>query len=208
MDGFDLSHWEGQGWIWRVRFGFVSARRMGTRRWDDSEGPSLFSSSGGCRQMEQFFGVLPWEICLHAPLFPQEKGLLSWEGHPAQGSQPGGAGKVAWSSAQPAVWGAQLGLREQKAVLRWCSRLSDGWVCFQGQAPRFRRLIMKYSLNVAGKTVAWLSGVGRFPEMPKYVLSLPRGLLWVQRSAAVWQVVKDVPVSTVQTHAKGSRLTN
>ena len=44
--------------------------------------------------------------------------------------------------------------------------------------------------------------------MPKYVLSLPRGLLWVQRSAAVWQVVKDVPVSTVQTHAKGSRLTN
>lgn len=82
---------------------------MGTRRWDDSEGPSLFSSSGGCRQMEQFFGVLPWEICLHAPLFPQEKGLLCWEGHPAQGSQPGGAGKVAWSSAQPAVWGAQRG---------------------------------------------------------------------------------------------------
>ena len=127
---------------------------MGTRQWDDSEGPSLFSSSGGFRQTEQFFGVLPWEICLHAPLFPQEKGLLCWEGHPAQGSQPGGAGEVAWSSAQPAVWGAQLELREQKAVLRWCSRFSGGWVCFQGQTPRFRRLIMKYSLNVAGKTVA------------------------------------------------------
>ena len=34
---------------------------------------------------------------------------------------------------------------------------------------------MKHSLNVIGKTVACLSGVGRFPEMPELSSQPPQG---------------------------------
>lgn len=85
---------KGRAESWRVRFSFVSVRWMETRRWDDCEGPSL-SLHLRLRQMEQFFCVLPWKICLHAPLFPSGKMFCSAGGHPAQGSQPGGAGKLA-----------------------------------------------------------------------------------------------------------------
>ena len=55
--------------------------------------------------------------------------------------------------------------------------LQAGW--WMGVFPRsgtkVQKLIMKYSLNVVGKTIAWLSGVGRFPEMPESSSQPPQG---------------------------------
>lgn len=88
--------------------------------------------------------------------------------------------------------------------------LQAGW--WMGVFPRsgtkVQKLIMKYSLNVVGKTVAWLSGVGRFPEMPESSSQPPQGHTVGAGSAGLWWAVKDVPISTVQTCAKYSQLIN